>query len=267
MPGFKTTKGWWLNYEVVGADKAAVLVLLHANPFDHRMWLYQMAHLSQHCRVVALDFPGYGKSGPAGDKVMSMADLTDAVRGIYRQLGVDTAIVGGLSVGAQVAKQFAVDYQPCVKALILAGCGGGTVRREAMDERIAGYRRLGLAYRADHIQSLVSKEFAASILGRYLISMFLETGATTDVESIVSICEALKGFNVENRLSQIKVPTLIVHGEWDRALAGSLDLHRAIAGSEYKIIKGAGHACALEKPWEFDSLVLEFLKDRGVLAS
>ncbi len=55
------------------------------------------------------------------------------------------------------------------------------------------------------------------------------------------------------------MPTLIISGEEDSALPGARELSQVIAGSEHRIIKGAGHVCALEKPWEFDTLVLDFL--------
>ena len=61
MPRLKSSSGGWLHYEVAGAEDRDVLILLHANTFDSRMWLYQMAHFLQHFRVVAIDLPGYGK--------------------------------------------------------------------------------------------------------------------------------------------------------------------------------------------------------------
>ena len=75
MPKFRSSSGVWLNYEVAGVEEADVLILLHANPFDSRMWLYQVAHLSQYFRVIALDFSGYGKSSPIGDKAISISDM------------------------------------------------------------------------------------------------------------------------------------------------------------------------------------------------
>ncbi len=259
MPRLKSSRGVWLNYEVAGAEEADVLVLLHANPLDGRMWLYQTAHLSQHFRVVTPDLPGYGKSGPLGDQAISIADLAKDVRLLLRELGADIAVVAGLSVGSRVALQFTLDYPAQVKALILAGCGAGAIPRHRMEERLQGYKKWGISYRRQHIESLFTREFASSDLGQYLISLFLETNATTDVASIMRLFEALAGYDVTNRLHEIKVPTLIITGAEDSTLPGARELNRAIEGSEHSIIPGAGHACALEKPGEFDALVLDFL--------
>jgi pimeloyl-ACP methyl ester carboxylesterase len=127
MPRFKVSDGIELYYDVVGNGEADTLILLHPKPFDRRVWLYQMAHLSTYFRVAVLDFPGYGKSDPMKRKDFSVGDLSEMVWTLYKELGVDTAILGGLSVGSRVAKQFALDHQQHVKALILSGCGSGTV--------------------------------------------------------------------------------------------------------------------------------------------
>lgn len=263
MPRFRSPGGVCLNYEIAGADDADVLILLHANPFDSRMWLYQMAHLSQYCRVVVLDLPGYGKSDPLGNKAISIADMAKDVWCLLKELRTDVAVVAGLSVGSSIATQFALDFQPHVKALIVAGGGAGPIPRTRMEERIMGYRQRGISYRRQHIESLVTREFTSSDLGQYLISLFLETNRTTDVESIVHIFEALGEHDVTTMLHEIKVPTLIISGEEDSALPRARELNKAIGGSQHAIIKGAGHACALEKPWEFDALVLDFLTGKA----
>ncbi len=260
MPRLRSSTGIWLNYEVAGAEEADAIILLHANPFDHRMWLYQMTHLSQRFRTVALDFPGYGKSGPLGDKAISIADMAEDVNSLLGEMGVEIATVIGLSVGSRVAMQFALDYQAHIKTLLLAGCGAGAIPRTRMEERIHGYRQGGHSYRRQHMESLVTREFASSALGKYLISLFSETNAAADIESIIHIFEALAVHDVTDRLHEIKVPTLMISGEEDSALPGAWELNRAIRGSEHRIIKGTGHACALEKPWEFDELVLGFLR-------
>ncbi len=263
MHRLKSSSGVWLNYEVAGAKNTDVLILLHANPFDSRMWLYQMAHLSQQFRVVALDLPGYGRSNPLGNKAISIADMAEDVRRLLAELRTDAAIVAGLSVGASIAMQFALDFQSHVKALIVAGGGAGTIPRTKMEERIKGYRQWGISYRREHIESLVTGEFASSDLGKYIISLFLKTNGTTDVESIMRIFEALGEHDVTNRLHEIKVPTLIRSGEEDTTLPRARELNKVIGGSQHAIIKGAGHACALEKPWEFDTLVLGFLTGKA----
>jgi 3-oxoadipate enol-lactonase len=75
------------------------LVFVHANPFDHRLWLYQVAHFSPYFRCVSVDIRGYGRS----DKVetpFSLADMKDDVLAVCRAEGITAAMFCGCSVGS-----------------------------------------------------------------------------------------------------------------------------------------------------------------------
>ena len=56
-------------YEVKGDGPAMVLV--HANPFDHDLWMYQSAHFSTWFKVIGIDIRGYGRSGKVDDAVFA----------------------------------------------------------------------------------------------------------------------------------------------------------------------------------------------------
>jgi pimeloyl-ACP methyl ester carboxylesterase len=60
---------------------------------------------------------------------------------------------------------------------------------------------------------------------------------------------------------------LIITGSEDSSHDSAFRLHDRIAGSELVTIDGAGHACQLEQPWEWDRIALEFLRRKGVLGS
>ena len=68
------------------------------------------------------------------------------------------------------------------------------------------------------------------------------------------------------RLPEIKVPTLILHGQYDAAvpLACAEEAHQLIAGSQLEIIPDAGHWPQREKPQVFLNAVLEFLNYSAV---
>src|SRR3970282_2957217 len=84
-------------HEVTGDGPAMVLV--HANPFDHNLWLYQIAHFSTWFKVVGIDIRGYGRSA----KVLTpytQADMCNDVIGVMDDLGISLAVLGGRSVGS-----------------------------------------------------------------------------------------------------------------------------------------------------------------------
>lgn len=65
-------------YEVNGAGPP--MVLEHANPFDHNLWLYQIAHFSKWFRVLSIDLRGYGRSGKITPP-FTLEDMCDDVWG------------------------------------------------------------------------------------------------------------------------------------------------------------------------------------------
>src|SRR5882672_10677343 len=99
MP-YSRRNGTDIWYEVAGDGPA--LVLVHANPFDHDLWLYQTAHFSTWFKVIGIDIRGYGRSA----KVTTPYDLKDMAADVVcvmQALGVKRAVLGGCSVGSSIA--------------------------------------------------------------------------------------------------------------------------------------------------------------------
>ena len=67
------------------------------------------------------------------------------------------------------------------------------------------------------------------------------------------------------RLDEMKVPTLVINGEFDRSLSAGQRTASLIPGAMHKILPGAGHACCIEDPAGFDRLVIDFLQSRGLM--
>src|SRR5215470_13649809 len=157
-----SVNGIKIYYEVSGAGLP--LLLIHANPFDHRLWQYQIASFSTFFKVVAVDLRGYGHSDkPTTDTTLAM--LSEDVLGVCRQEEMKEAIVAGISVGGNVALQLALDHPEIFKALILVGCSPGPSDHGT---RTNGYMREGVEqYHTKHLRDLVSEEFSRSSLGKY----------------------------------------------------------------------------------------------------
>jgi pimeloyl-ACP methyl ester carboxylesterase len=67
------------------------------------------------------------------------------------------------------------------------------------------------------------------------------------------------------RLGTMKVPTLVINGEYDNSLAGGKKTASLIPGSVHKILPKTGHACNIEDPATFDAFVIEFLRAHGLM--
>jgi len=82
-----------------------------------------------------------------------------------------------------------------------------------------------------------------------------------NIGALINIGVGMVGFDVVKRLSEIDVPTLIIHGTEDRILSKQYAelLHRNIKNSTIRLVEGSGHCPHLEKPEEFNKTLIEFL--------
>ncbi|HWP59280.1 MAG TPA: alpha/beta hydrolase [Candidatus Acidoferrales bacterium] len=260
MP-YSTANGIKIYYEVSG--EGLPFVLVHANPFDHNLWMYQIAHFSTYFKVIAMDLRGYGRS----DKPVtpfSLRDMADDVIGVCRDQGVEQAIFAGCSVGSGIAMLIGLDRPEMCKALILVGGGSGGGRDR--EKRIRGYTEIGVEkYHLEHLRDLVTREFWQSRLGSYVLGTFTERDPWLVGESIAQIFRARAETDMTERLSSMKVPTLVINGEHDGSLPGGRRTAQLIPGAIHKILPRTGHACCIEDPAGFDAMVSEFLRERGLL--
>lgn len=259
MP-FSRANGVDIWYETAGDGPAMVLV--HANPFDHDLWLYQTAHFSTWFKVIGIDIRGYGRSVKM-TAPYSQKDMCNDVIGVMQDIGVSEAVLGGCSVGSGMALQLGLDHPDTFSALILVGGNSGVSSR--YQTRIDGYRKDLKRYHKEHLRQLVAPEFAASRLGQYLFDIFVERGPRLSGEAIAQVFTAGNSTSTTERLPQMTVPTLVINGEYDHSLPAGRKTASLIPGAVHKVLPGTGHACCIEDPAGFDRLVMDFLQARGLM--
>jgi pimeloyl-ACP methyl ester carboxylesterase len=116
------------------------------------------------------------------------------------------------------------------------------------------------AYHIQHLTSLVSNDFPQTKLGQYLLGMHTEMDPKLSALAIAEIFHALQNRDFTSRLPELKMPVIVINGEFDNSLARSREMAKKIAGAEHYVIAGAGHACCLEDPAAFDEIVFSFFK-------
>ena len=261
MP-WSRSNGLNIFYEVAG--EGPPLVLLHANPFDHTMWLYQIAHFSRRYRVVAIDLRGYGRSDKP-ERPFAFSDMANDVVGVVRDLRFDRIALAGVSIGATLALSIALDHPDLVRAVVLVGGESGNPPVFAM--LAADYAAKPIReQRADHVRMIVGDDFARSAMGCYLLDAFDEATPGLSGKSISEIFRARTAVNLKDRLAGMSVPTLVINGATDVSLDSGRATASLIPNSVHRIVPDAGHICCLENPWTFDRLVLEFLEANGYAA-
>ena len=249
-------------YEVSGVGPD--MVLIHANPFDHTLFLYQIAHFSARFRVLAVDIRGYGRSDPVTTP-FGLADINADVLAACTQEGIASAIVMGVSIGSTAGLKLALERPDFCKALIAVGAGYN--KSERAEARAESYRTHGLDYHREHIEQLVAPEFPATPMGDYLIATIMQRARALKWQGAAMGRVLTSGGDEDLRplLPAMTVPTLIINGAYDNSLPRGTETAKLIPGAVHTILPGTGHACCLEDPAAFDTAVTDFLGVLGLL--
>ncbi len=252
-----------IAYDDVGAGPA--VVFLHGFPHNRTLWAPQLGGLMARARCVAPDLRGFGESEISGP--YSIDGYADDVVAMLDALGIERAVIAGLSMGGYVAFAIWRRHRARVRALILADTRPGADSEDTKEKRremIRTARAKGSGAIADaQIGGMVGKTTRtrhpdiADAVHRML--------TMAPVEGVVGALEAMIARpDSTPTLATIDVPTLIIVGDEDVLTppAESRAMHAAIAGSRLEIIEGAGHVSNVERPAAFNHVTSEFL---GVL--
>jgi 3-oxoadipate enol-lactonase len=245
-----------LAHESRGAGPT--LVLLHAFPFDRRMWSEELARLSDARRVVAVDLRGFGESPLWGEPTVD--ELGDDVVALLDELGVPMASVCGLSMGGYVALSVAERHRGRVAALVLAdtrAAADSDVAKLAREATMRQVRSDGPALFLDGVPERLLSRHASDDLRQRVRDLCVDRA-----ETILAATRALAHRpDRTSLLPRIDCPTLVICGGEDTTSPAPemRSLAAQIPGAEYVEIAGAGHLSNLEAPDRFDEAVARFL--------
>lgn len=249
-----------IHYEVAGAGPA--LVLIHAIPFDHTLWLYQAARFSTWFKVISVDLRGFGRSAKVTEDY-SFEDMARDVLGVMDDEGEARAVVMGCSIGSKLALLLGGMAPERFSAVIQVGGNSGP---QDFERRIAGYGSEPFTpYRRAHLRYGNREGFGDTPLGLYLHDMFSERDPWHDPAAVGAVFKALSAGDARGYLANYKPPALIINGEFDGARPRGEETAKLIPGVRHRVLAGAGHACMIEDPAGFDALVIDFLRDHGLM--
>jgi 3-oxoadipate enol-lactonase len=243
-------------------------VLIHAGICDSRMWEPQWETFRPSHRVLRYDMRGFGRS-PIGPGPFSHGrDLLD----LLDQQGLRKAALVGVSMGGRAALEVAVARPELVDALVLVGAGlpghdwsaemkaADVAEEEALvrgdiDAAVEVTLRTWVDGPRRDPQD-VDPAVRASIaeMQRRAYELQVPVWETAEAEQLVS--------DLPERLAEVGAPTLVLVGEEDAPDMHEIAdrLEREIPNAQRASIADTAHVPSLERPREFDQLVLPFLQ-------
>ena len=240
----------------------SVVLLLHGFGGDLDNWMFNLDSLAEKHRVLALDLPGHGQSVKTNVDP-SLSGMATFVRKFLDVLSVSSLHVVGHSMGGAIAMQLASDSPKTVKSLGLicsAGLGPdinsdylrGFVEAQSQQELKLVLQQLFVD------ESLVNLQLVNDLLN-YKRMDGVEASLNALSETLISAGE--QTFLTDNIVAS-GIPVLVIWGKQDRIIPVSHAQNYSVAGGscvEVEIFDSAGHMVQMEKAYEVNRSLLNFL--------
>ncbi len=263
--GFAPVNGARLYYQVAGQGHP--LVLTHAGIANSRMWDDQFDVFAKHYRVVRYDVRGFGKSEKADGSFTTHGDLYE----FLKYLKIERTSLLGVSMGGSISIDFTLEHPEMVSALIpvgsgLAGYDANSPETETLEKEMnAAYERHDLAQAVEISLQIWAagptrklSDVAPAVLER-IREMNAHTFALPEEDRPQPLDPPANA-----RLGEIRAPTLVIVG--DKDVSGIQDIANRLAtgipGARKVVIPNTAHMPNMEKPDEFNRIVLDFLKGK-----
>lgn len=258
MP-YADVNGQRLYFEDTGGD-GPPLVLSHGFLMDHEMFRHQVAEFAPAYRVVTWDERGFGATESDGEP-FSYWDSARDLFGLLDTLGIERAVLIGMSQGGYLSLRAAMLHPDRVRALVLID----TQAPPEEAEKLVGYRAMIDGWVEHGYQDEVATVVAGLIIGDAQEERrWKQKWARWPAERLAAAGPALLDRDdISDRLHEIDSPTLVVHGAEDQAIpvARAEELRDAIRDSRgLVVVEGAAHASNLTHPDRVNAAMREFLE-------
>ncbi|MCB5199683.1 3-oxoadipate enol-lactonase [Loktanella sp. TSTF-M6] len=254
-----------LNVQVDGAQGPDAPTVVFANSLGTNLHLWDpiMDLLPAGPRYIRWDKRGHGASDvpPAP---YSMGALIADAEAVCDALAVRDCVFVGLSVGGMIAQGLAVKRMDIVRAMVLSNTGAKLGTPKLWNDRIAAVRSQGMAALADGI---MERWFGPAFRKSPAVAPWKDMLLNTDPEGYAGVCGAIAGTDFITPTSGLRLPTMGIAGSDDGSTPPDLvrETVDLIPGSDFHIIRRAGHLPCVEQPQEYVDLLAGFLTRTGTI--
>ncbi|WP_051294527.1 3-oxoadipate enol-lactonase [Gemmobacter nectariphilus] len=250
-----------LHWREDGDPAGAPVVFANSLGTDLRLWDKVIPLLPQGYRYIRYDKRGHGLSDcPPGPYSMG-ALVRDAER-LLDALEVRDCVFVGLSIGGMIAQGLAIKRLDLVRAMVISNTAAKIGTAEMWHTRIAAARDGGLAPMAD---AVMERWFSRAFRQGPELAGWRNMMVRTPLEGYVGCCAAIAGTDFYTPTSGLTLPTLAIAGSEDGSTPPDLVRETAdlIRGSEFHLIRGAGHLPCVEAPEAYAARLAQFLERVG----
>ena len=265
---------------VVERGSGYPLIVLHGGPgLDHRVFGDYLDALSDSVRLVLVDQRAQGRSGLASPDTWTLEQMASDVSALASALGFDRYGVLGHSYGAFVALQHAVDHPGDAARTIVSSGLPSSRYLDQVDANLAAFEPAEMRDRVqsswDREGSVTTRDEFAELFAEQMpfhfadphdprIKEFLEWASTVRYSPEVLryfVARDYGGIEVEDRLSEVPQPVLVLAGRHDRTcpVDGAEAIARGLPNARLEIFEKSGHMTFVEENTRYVEVVRSFL--------
>ncbi|HEY4869782.1 MAG TPA: alpha/beta fold hydrolase [Candidatus Dormibacteraeota bacterium] len=264
------TNGVKLRYLREGSGQP--VLLLHGYLFGADWWRPQIEALKDSYDVVAVDLRGQMGSETTDDQAgYDLWNQAEDVNGLIDALGIAPCHVVGLSMGGMIALRLALTHPGAIRSMVLMDTSAGPENPENA-ERYEGMRQVVEASGVEPMIPALPPIFLADdfiAAEPAAVEAWLQALREADHLGIIRAGRGIDAReDISDRLGEIGVPTLVIHGSEDVAIPPERaeELAGGIAGGRLEVVSG-GHQSNVDRAAETSALIGDFLATVSSTAS
>jgi 3-oxoadipate enol-lactonase len=257
--------GATLSYLDVG--QGLPIILIHGLFLDHTAFAHQIAVLAGQARIIAIDIHGHGASSVVNQPI-TLDEMAEDFFDLVQQLGIQSAIWGGVSMGGMTSLRIAIWHPEAVLGLLLLNTNAdrGAGKKVPSVDGLNAPLTLRFLWPT---RFLKTKTLEAGLFGKTtlatqpkLTTQWVDRMQPITINSMKNCVEAvLSATSILDQLATIGVPTIVAGGVEDVALrmSASRDIHDRIKNSTFVEIAECGHSASIEQPERVSQLLGQLL--------
>ncbi|MEU6484686.1 alpha/beta fold hydrolase [Streptomyces sp. NPDC046887] len=257
-------RGTTIHYDDLGPRDGLPVLLIHGHPFNRTLWAPQAEALTAAgYRVVTPDLRGYGASAVTPGKIL-LADFADDLAALLDHLGIERAVVGGVSMGGQITMELQLRHPHRVLALVLSDTSTPAETEEGREFRNRLADRLlaeGMSGYADEVIDKMLAPYNVTALPEVAERVLAMMRATDPRGAAAALRGRAERPDYADTVAAVGKPVLIVVGADDvyTPVAAAEAIHRLAPHATLSVIDQSGHLPGAEQPERFNSVLLHFL--------
>lgn len=274
--------GTRLYARVEGPPTGVPLVFCDGLGCDGFIWKYLREALRPRYRLIFWNYRGHGRSAaPQDPTAIDVTALKRDLLAVLDAVGAERAVLLGHSMGAQVVFDFALNHPERVAGVVsLCGSFGRPLDwlhgSPTLGKMFPLLRNGLLAYPAQGRrlwQWFFNHEWSFAAARRFEVNAeqllssdfkpYFDHLSAMDPVTFVRLVDALQAHSVQERIGELRAPTLLIAGEEDTFCPAHLsrDVHGKIRGAKLYVVRHGSHVAPLERPRPIEAQLLPFLRE------